>query len=132
MEASNYTSIDAPYDVDEWKLSGLTQRSSQCVSELLSYLNPSYSAFPMNTGLVLISRIVKPPHVAESAFSMECEVMHWYDIKTDNGDPANTVIIGRVKLMHVVSLPPVVETSFGTRLTPARKIQCSKIRMLSN
>jgi len=29
LEASNYTSIDAPYDVDEWKLSGLTQRSSQ-------------------------------------------------------------------------------------------------------
>jgi hypothetical protein len=33
---------------------------------------------------------------------MECEVMHWYDVKTDKGDPANTVIIGRVKMMHVV------------------------------
>lgn len=87
----------------------------------------------MNTGLVLISRTVKPPHVAESAFSMECEVMHWYDIKTDNGDPANTVIIGRVKLMHVVSAPPFVDSSFDeARLTPARKIQYSKIRMLSN
>ena len=49
-------------------------------------------------------RMVKPPHIAESAFSMECEVMHWYDIKTDKGDPANTVIIGRVKMMHVVRL----------------------------
>jgi flavin reductase (DIM6/NTAB) family NADH-FMN oxidoreductase RutF len=29
VEAANYTSIDAPYDVDEWKLSGLTQRASQ-------------------------------------------------------------------------------------------------------
>jgi flavin reductase (DIM6/NTAB) family NADH-FMN oxidoreductase RutF len=86
----------------------------------------------MNSGFVLISRIVKPPHVAESAFSMECEVMHWYDIKTDNGDPANSVIIGRVKLMHVVSLLPFVDSSLEARLTPARKIQYSKILMLSN
>jgi hypothetical protein len=32
--------------------------------------------------------------------------MHWYDLETDNGDPANTVIIGRVRMMHVVSLLP--------------------------
>jgi flavin reductase (DIM6/NTAB) family NADH-FMN oxidoreductase RutF len=51
--------------------------------------------------------MVKPAHVAESAFSMECEVMHWYDIKTDNGDPANTVIIGRIKMMHVVRQVPL-------------------------
>jgi flavin reductase (DIM6/NTAB) family NADH-FMN oxidoreductase RutF len=48
-------------------------------------------------------RTVKPPHVAESGFSMECELMHWYDIASDNGDPANTVIIGRIRMMHVVS-----------------------------
>jgi flavin reductase (DIM6/NTAB) family NADH-FMN oxidoreductase RutF len=55
-------------------------------------------------------RTIKVPHVAESAFSMECEVMHWYDVKTDKGDPANTVIIGRVRMMHVVSsifFPPL-------------------------
>lgn len=33
LEAANYTSIDAPYDVDEWKLSGLTQRQSQSVPQ---------------------------------------------------------------------------------------------------
>lgn len=48
-------------------------------------------------------RTVKPPHVGESGFSMECELMHWYDIASDNGDPANTVIIGRIRMMHVVS-----------------------------
>jgi len=34
VEASNYTAIDAPDDVDEWKLSGLTQRKSECVLPL--------------------------------------------------------------------------------------------------
>lgn len=29
LEASNYTAIDAPGDVDEWKLSGLTKRRSE-------------------------------------------------------------------------------------------------------
>jgi flavin reductase (DIM6/NTAB) family NADH-FMN oxidoreductase RutF len=29
LEAANYTAIDAPIDVSEWKLSGLTQRKSQ-------------------------------------------------------------------------------------------------------
>ncbi|CAD6574038.1 MAG: hypothetical protein TREMPRED_000996 [Tremellales sp. Tagirdzhanova-0007] len=74
LEASNYTSIDAPDEIDEWKLSGLTQRKSETV---------------------------KPPHVAESPFSMECELMHWYDIIGSNGEPSNTVILGRVKRFHV-------------------------------
>lgn len=29
LEAMNYTSIDAPYEVDEWKLAGLTKRKSE-------------------------------------------------------------------------------------------------------
>jgi hypothetical protein len=29
LEAANYTSIDAPNEVDEWKLSGLTKRKSE-------------------------------------------------------------------------------------------------------
>ncbi|KAE8540193.1 hypothetical protein D1P53_004132 [Cryptococcus gattii VGV] len=60
LEAANFTSIDAPNNVDEWVLSGLTQRPSETV---------------------------KPPHVAESAFSMECEVLHWYDLIGDKGQP---------------------------------------------
>jgi flavin reductase (DIM6/NTAB) family NADH-FMN oxidoreductase RutF len=66
---------------------------------------PSMSSLVIFDKAVADDRTTKVPHVAESAFSMECEVMHWYDIKTDKGDPANTVIIGRVKMMHVVRLP---------------------------
>lgn len=73
-------------------------------------------------------RTIKVPHVAESAFSMECEVMHWYDVKTDKGDPANTVIIGRVKMMHVVRILTLntylyllVEVADGIRKTLSYK-----------
>ncbi|KAL7423699.1 hypothetical protein Q5752_001281 [Cryptotrichosporon argae] len=74
LEAANYTSIDAPYGVSEWALSGLTQRPSETV---------------------------KPPHVAESGVSMECELMHWYDLKTDAGDVTGTVCIGRIRRFHI-------------------------------
>jgi hypothetical protein len=29
--------------------------------------------------------------------------MHWYDIIGSNGEPSNTVILGRVKRFHIVS-----------------------------
>ncbi|ORY24679.1 hypothetical protein BCR39DRAFT_546139 [Naematelia encephala] len=74
LEASNYTAIDAPSDIDEWKLSGLTKRKSETI---------------------------KPPHVAESPVSMECELMHWYDIIGASGETSNTVILGRVKKFHI-------------------------------
>ncbi|KAL7418261.1 hypothetical protein Q5752_007127 [Cryptotrichosporon argae] len=70
LEAANYTSIDSPSNVDEWVLSGLTKRASETV---------------------------RPPHVAESAFSMECSLVHWYDIFTDEGVRSNTVVFGRIK-----------------------------------
>jgi flavin reductase (DIM6/NTAB) family NADH-FMN oxidoreductase RutF len=54
IEAANYTSIDAPADVSEWDLAGLTREPSQ---------------------------VVKPPRVKESAFSMECVLEHYYDMK---------------------------------------------------
>lgn len=47
-------------------------------------------------------RTVKPPHVAEAAFSMECELVHWYEVKQDNGALSNTVVFGRVKRFHTV------------------------------
>jgi flavin reductase (DIM6/NTAB) family NADH-FMN oxidoreductase RutF len=51
---------------------------------------------------VLINRVIKTPHVAESAFSMECELMHWYEIKNDAGESTNTVILGRIRRFHIV------------------------------
>lgn len=51
----------------------------------------------------LMPRAVKPPYVAESAFSMECELSHLHDIKNDDGVAPYTLILGRVRRIHVVS-----------------------------
>lgn len=55
IDAANYTSIDAPNDIDEWKLSGLTPAASE---------------------------IVKAEHVAESAFSIEAKLVHTHEWKS--------------------------------------------------
>lgn len=47
VEAADWSQIDAPFGVDEWSGTGLTQEPSD---------------------------LIKPPRVKESAFSMECEV----------------------------------------------------------
>ncbi|KAG7841193.1 hypothetical protein KL942_002181 [Ogataea angusta] len=60
IEAANYTCINAPYDVDEWKLAGLTPAKSSKV---------------------------KPPHVAESAFSIEGKLIHTHHFKSKR-DPS--------------------------------------------
>ncbi|ORX40251.1 hypothetical protein BD324DRAFT_617068 [Kockovaella imperatae] len=73
VEAANMTSAAAPREVEEWEVSGLTKRDS---------------------------KMVKPPHVGESAFSMECRLEHWYDVKKDDGKIASTVILGRVLQFH--------------------------------
>lgn len=52
IEAANYTCLNAPYEIDEWELSGLT---------------------PME------SSKVKAPHVKESAFSVECKLVHTHE-----------------------------------------------------
>ncbi|WVW82638.1 hypothetical protein I302_104649 [Kwoniella bestiolae CBS 10118] len=70
MEAASYTSIDTPPGVEEWALAGLTKRKSHTI---------------------------RPPHVAESAFSMECKLEHWYDLKNDEGKVTGHVILGRIK-----------------------------------
>ncbi|CAK7896246.1 hypothetical protein CAAN1_12S00914 [[Candida] anglica] len=68
VEAANYTSINAPYGVDEWELSGLTKA-------------PSIK--------------VKPAHVAESAFSIEGKLVSKYDTfsKTDPDKQTGSVLI---------------------------------------
>lgn len=52
VEAANYCCTDCPPEVDEWQLSGLT---------------------PVE------SKKVKPPHVAESAFSVEAKLIHSHE-----------------------------------------------------
>lgn len=51
--AADFTSIDSPPGVSEWILSGLHQAPSS---------------------------VVKPPRVAESRFSIECKLLHHYEI----------------------------------------------------
>lgn len=59
VEAANFTSINSPLGIDEWKLSGLTP---------------------------LASEKVQPPHVAESAFSIEAKLIHSHEWKS-RADP---------------------------------------------
>lgn len=62
VEAANYCSINSPADVDEWELSGLTP---------------------------LESDLVRPPHVAESAFSVEAKLLHSHEWKS-RADPGKS------------------------------------------
>ncbi|RXK42549.1 hypothetical protein M231_00103 [Tremella mesenterica] len=74
LEAANYTSIDAPRDIDEWKLSGLTQHKSD---------------------------LVKPPYVGESAVSLECTLLHSHELSGKGGNLTHTIMIGKIERIHV-------------------------------
>ncbi|TFK92174.1 hypothetical protein K466DRAFT_513988 [Polyporus arcularius HHB13444] len=75
VENANVTSIDAPANISEWPISGLTKE-------------PSIH--------------VKAHRVKESAFSMECELFHAHDIVNPNsGKHTTTLILGLVKAIHV-------------------------------
>lgn len=62
VEAANFCSIDAPSESDEWELSGLTPLKSEDVA---------------------------PPHVAESAFSIEAKLVSHHEWKA-KADPSRT------------------------------------------
>ncbi|KAI9509497.1 hypothetical protein F5148DRAFT_749520 [Russula earlei] len=75
IEAANATSVEAPADVSEWDISGLTQEPSVHV---------------------------KPARVRESAVSLECELFQSQDIFPDGSTvPSATLVLGRVKYVHV-------------------------------
>jgi len=77
VEGANWCSVDAPRDVDEWYGSGLTKEKS---------------------------KLIKPPRVKESAFSMECELYESVPLvdKSPNAKPsAGMLILGLIKLIHV-------------------------------
>ncbi|KZT04739.1 uncharacterized protein LAESUDRAFT_727615 [Laetiporus sulphureus 93-53] len=72
---ANACAIDAPSEVSEWPLSGLTREKSI---------------------------LVRAPRVKESAFSMECELFEAHDIiHPDTGACTTTLILGLVKYIHV-------------------------------
>ncbi|KAF8882296.1 hypothetical protein BD779DRAFT_1444937 [Infundibulicybe gibba] len=72
---ANVCSVNAPHDVSEWPISGLTKEPSI---------------------------YVKAPRVKESAFSMECEVFQMIDIiHPDTGRATTTLILGLIKYIHI-------------------------------
>jgi len=76
VEAANSCSIEAPADIDEWVVSGLTQEPST---------------------------LVKPPRVRESAVSLECELYHFLDVpsQTHPGTLTTTLVVGQIKHAHI-------------------------------
>ncbi|CUM53531.1 uncharacterized protein AC631_02345 [Debaryomyces fabryi] len=76
VEAANFCSTNAPLNVDEWKLSGLTP---------------------------LESTKVKPQHVAESAFSIEAKLLHSHEwtSKRDENKVTGTLCIVEGVNFHV-------------------------------
>ncbi|KAI0333209.1 hypothetical protein GY45DRAFT_1245176 [Cubamyces sp. BRFM 1775] len=75
VENANFTSLDAPADVSEWPVSGLTKEPSTHV---------------------------KAARVRESAFSMECTLFHAVDIvHPTSGQHTATLILGLVRCIHV-------------------------------
>jgi flavin reductase (DIM6/NTAB) family NADH-FMN oxidoreductase RutF len=97
-EAANETSVEAPADVSEWDISGLTQEPSVHV---------------------------KPARVKESAVSLECELFQSQDIFPDGATvPSATLVLGRVKYMHVRHS---VLRSDGLRADPAKLRAISRL-----
>ncbi|GBE83041.1 predicted protein [Sparassis crispa] len=75
VENANATAVDAPAEISEWPLSGLTKE-------------PSLK--------------VKAARVKESAFSMECELFQSHDIvHPESGETTSTLVLGLVKYIHV-------------------------------
>jgi len=70
------TSVEAPAEVDEWILSGLTQEPSESV---------------------------KPARVRESSVNLECELYFSKDIPVAGPEPriGTTLILGLIKRAHV-------------------------------
>ncbi|KAJ7154609.1 hypothetical protein C8R46DRAFT_1005647 [Mycena filopes] len=71
---ANSCSIDAPPNVNEWTLSGLTRE-------------PSTS--------------VKPARVKESAFTLECELLQVVEVNNAEGAVTTNLILGSIKYVHV-------------------------------
>ncbi|KAF9222546.1 hypothetical protein BS17DRAFT_837000, partial [Gyrodon lividus] len=80
VEVASVTSVEAPVDVNEWELSGLTMARSISILEFE----------------------VKPPWVKESAVGLVCELFHTYDIRPPGtGKIPHTLGLGLIKRVHV-------------------------------
>ncbi|KAJ7512392.1 hypothetical protein B0H11DRAFT_2268450 [Mycena galericulata] len=71
---ANSCAIDAPPNMSEWALSGLTREPSV---------------------------FVKPARVKESAFSLECELLQNVEVKNADGGVAVNLVLRSIKYIHV-------------------------------
>jgi len=102
LEAANACSLDAPPEVDEWLVSGLTPEPST---------------------------LVKPARVRESAISFECELFHSHDLISNYGpEMTNTFVMGSIKLMHVRN---AVLSPDGVNVDPAKLRPVSRLGMVT-
>ncbi|KAF9813689.1 hypothetical protein IEO21_05405 [Rhodonia placenta] len=102
LDAANATSIDAPPEVDEWVVSGLTPEPST---------------------------LIKPARVRESAVSFECELFHSHDLISNYGpEMTTTFIMGSIKLMHVRN---AVLAADGVNIDPAKLRPMSRLGMVT-
>lgn len=69
VSSANFTAIDAPHDVSEWHLSGLTPVPNE------TWGGDEHG----------------PPRVGESAYSLECELYRDVEITNDAGDKTGTL-----------------------------------------
>ncbi|CAN3372772.1 hypothetical protein DIURU_004739 [Diutina rugosa] len=77
VEAANMAALDCPPEVDEWKYCGLTPEKST---------------------------VVKPAHVAESAYSMECKLVASHEWKSKRtGKPSGNTLLLEVIRFHIRS-----------------------------
>jgi len=102
IEAANYTSIDAPPNVSEWDLTGLTPIKSESI---------------------------KPAGVKESAFRMECTLEHTYDMfdPNDSSKLTGTIVLGRVQRFHIRE-DVLME---GGGIDPAKLLQVARMGGIS-
>ncbi len=73
-EAMNLTSASLPAEVDEMALAGLTP---------------------------VPCRLVKPPRVKESPINLECKVLQFVDLPSDDRESKNTAVFGQVVGIHI-------------------------------
>ncbi|KAI0093389.1 hypothetical protein BDY19DRAFT_923490 [Irpex rosettiformis] len=98
VEAANACSVEAPAEIDEWIVSGLTPEPSESI-------------------LV--------PRVQESAVSFECELYKHIDITAlDSDKPTNTLILGLIKQVHVrkAVLSQTEDTVDAAKLRPVARL----------
>jgi len=73
-DAMNLTSASLPAEVDEMALAGLTPAPS---------------------------KLVKPPRVKESPINLECRVLQFVDLPSDDPEARNTAVFGQVVGIHI-------------------------------